>query len=95
MPPLPPQEEVKLTNVVNEQQNYAYPVAITATATVEPEVPAPPPVQAAPEVVRLPTVNRYAGKSREEVAAIKIQTAFRGYLVFTIQKIYILVFDIF
>ncbi|PRQ43478.1 putative IQ motif, EF-hand binding protein [Rosa chinensis] len=79
-PPLPPQEEVKLTNVVNEQQNYAYPVAITATATVEPEVPAPPPVQAAPEVVRLPTVNRYAGKSREEAAAIKIQTAFRGYL---------------
>lgn len=87
MPPLPPQEEVKLTNVVNEQQNHAYPVAITATATVEPEVPTPPPAQAAPEVVRLPTVTRYAGKSREEVAAIKIQTAFRGYLVSTLHKI--------
>lgn len=84
MPPLSPQEEVKLTNVVNEQQNHASPVAATTTITTEPEVPSPPPAQAAPEVVRFPTVTRYAGKSREEVAAITIQTAFRGYLVFTI-----------
>ncbi|KAF5750382.1 protein IQ-DOMAIN 1-like [Tripterygium wilfordii] len=35
---------------------------------------------AAAEVVQVNAVPRFAGKSREEVAAIKIQTAFRGYL---------------
>lgn len=37
--------------------------------------------QAAAEVVRLTAAGRYPGKSKEEIAAIKIQTAFRGYLV--------------
>ncbi|KNA15978.1 hypothetical protein SOVF_093320 [Spinacia oleracea] len=59
-----------------------------------PSVPSPPPLpppaaaaeaavaaaQAAAEVVRLTTVPRFVGKSKEEIAAIKIQTAFRGYL---------------
>ncbi|KAM1648193.1 hypothetical protein ACFX1Q_010240 [Malus domestica] len=84
LPPLPPREEVKLTNAENEQNNDAYsvPVATTVstTAVAEPVVSLAPPTQAAVEVVRLPTITQYAGKSREEVAAIKIQTAFRGYL---------------
>lgn len=37
--------------------------------------------QAAAEVVRLRAAVHYSGKSKEEVAATKIQTAFRGYLV--------------
>lgn len=37
---------------------------------------------AAAEVVRLSSLSRYPGKSKEEIAAIKIQTAFRGYLVY-------------
>lgn len=31
--------------------------------------------------VRIVTNTRFAGKSKEEAAAIRIQTAFRGYLV--------------
>ena len=38
-------------------------------------------IHAAAEVVRLTTVNQFSGKSQEEVAAIRVQTAFRGYLV--------------
>ncbi|XP_071737510.1 protein IQ-DOMAIN 2-like [Rutidosis leptorrhynchoides] len=34
----------------------------------------------AAESVRLAELNRYSGKSKEEVAAIRIQTAFLGYL---------------
>ena len=89
---------MKLANAENEQNNDAYsvPVATTVstTAVAEPVVSLAPPTQAAVEVVRLPTITQYAGKSREEVAAIKIQTAFRGYLVLLIE-LYVLVFDIF
>lgn len=77
LPPLPPQEEVKLTNVEVEQHNHEHPVVVAATAAAEPEVIAP---QAVPEVVQPPRVSRFVGKSGEEAAAIKIQTAFRGYL---------------
>ena len=77
LPPLPPQEEVKLTNV-EVQPNHEHPVVVAATAAAEPEVIAP---QAVPEVVQPPRVSRFVGKSGEEAAAIKIQTAFRGYLV--------------
>ncbi|KAM1576036.1 hypothetical protein PS2_032268 [Malus domestica] len=84
LPPLPPREEVKLTNVENEHNNDAYSVPVTTTVTptavAEAAVSVAPPTQAVVEVVRLPTTTQYAGKSREEVAAIKIQTAFRGYL---------------
>ncbi|KAI5325433.1 PREDICTED: IQ-DOMAIN 1 [Prunus dulcis] len=81
LPPLPQPEEVKLTNVENEQNNDAYSVAVTTTTAVaEPAVYVAPATQVVAQVVRLPTNTQYAGKSREEVAAIKIQTAFRGYL---------------
>ena len=86
VPPLPQQEEVNLNNVENEQSEHAYSVAVATAVAAEAAgaaVAAAPvaAAHAAAEVVQLPTVNRFAGKSKEEVAAIKIQTAFRGYLV--------------
>ncbi|KAL5985780.1 hypothetical protein ACLOJK_027767 [Asimina triloba] len=74
-PPVP--AEVKLNEAEQEQNKHAYSVAIATAAAAEAAVAA---AQAAAEVVRLTTVTRYSGKSRDEVAAIKIQTAFRGYL---------------
>ncbi|KAL8159839.1 hypothetical protein V2J09_001376, partial [Rumex salicifolius] len=77
----PPQHivETKLPEVVerDEENKHAYSVALATAAAAEAAVAA---AQAAAEVVRLATVPRYAGKSKEEIAAIKIQTAFRGYL---------------
>ncbi|KAK4424111.1 protein IQ-DOMAIN 1 [Sesamum alatum] len=79
--PLPPVEEVKSTEVEaeveDEQTKHAYSVAVATAAAAEAAVAA---AQAAAEVVRLTTVTRFEGKSKEEVAAIRIQTAFRGYL---------------
>ncbi|KAG2690244.1 hypothetical protein I3760_09G178600 [Carya illinoinensis] len=73
MPALPQQEEVKLANGENEQSEQAYSVAVASAAAAEAAV-------AAADVVRLTAVTRFPGKSREEVAAIRIQTAFRGYM---------------
>lgn len=97
LPPLPQPEEVKLTNGDIEQKSDAYPVAVTTTAVAEASVSVAPPTQAAAEVVRLPTISQYAGKSRDEVAAIKIQTAFRGYLVLVYENLCLrlLIFDSF
>jgi len=39
--------------------------------------------QAAAEVVRLTSMPHYTGRTKEEIAAIKVQTAFRGYMVLT------------
>lgn len=78
-PPSPPQpEEVKLTEVENEQNMHAYSVDPATAADSEAAVSA---AHAAAEVVRLTTITRFAGKSKEEVAAIRIQTASRGYMV--------------
>ncbi|KAJ4971223.1 hypothetical protein NE237_004322 [Protea cynaroides] len=77
-PPSPPRpQEVKLTEEENEQNKHAYSVALASAVAAEAAVAA---AQAAAEVVRLTTAVRFSGKSKEEVAAIKIQTAFRGYL---------------
>ncbi|XP_007009748.2 PREDICTED: protein IQ-DOMAIN 1 [Theobroma cacao] len=77
-PPLPPPtEDVKLAEAENEQSKHAYSVALATAMAAEAAVAA---AQAAAEVVRLTSVPRYPGKSKEEIAAIKIQTAFRGYL---------------
>lgn len=73
-----PIEEVKLADAENEQSKHAYSVAIATAVAAEAAVAA---AQAAAEVVRLTTIPRYSGKSKEEIAAIKIQTAFRGYMV--------------
>ncbi|XP_057471866.1 protein IQ-DOMAIN 2 [Actinidia eriantha] len=86
--PLPLLEEgetVESTQVENEQTKHAYsgavgsPVAADAADAADPEVFRVT-AQADPEVVRVTDVNRFSGKSEEEVAALKIQTAFRGYL---------------
>uniref|UniRef100_A0A1D1YH70 Protein IQ-DOMAIN 1 n=1 Tax=Anthurium amnicola TaxID=1678845 RepID=A0A1D1YH70_9ARAE len=74
-PPPNPAEEVKLTEA---ESNHAYSVALATAAAAEAAVVA---AQAAAEVVRLTAgATKFLGKSREEIAAIKIQTAFRGYL---------------
>lgn len=82
-PPPQPEEEVKIFEAeAEEQTKQTYPVAV-ATGAADAVVPAAP-AQATVEVVRhqLNTGGaRFAGKSEEEVSAIKIQTAFRVYLV--------------
>ncbi|KAG8364365.1 hypothetical protein BUALT_Bualt19G0121200 [Buddleja alternifolia] len=67
--PLPPLEEVKLTEVENEETSNAYSDAVATAA-----------VPTVPEVVPVTKVTKFPGKSVEEAAAIRIQTAFRGYL---------------
>ena len=76
--PSPPVQDAKLAEIENEQSKHAYSVALATAAAAEAAVAA---AQAAAEVVRLTTVPRYYGLSKEEIAAIKIQTAFRGYMV--------------
>lgn len=75
--PLPPVEELKLAEEEKEQATHSNSVAIATAAAAEASAPI---AQTASEVVRS-TPAHFAGKSREEYAAIKIQTAFRGYLV--------------
>ncbi|KAM7253688.1 hypothetical protein ACFE04_021842 [Oxalis oulophora] len=73
-PPAPPPEleEVAITAVEDEQNDNENSAAIaSAAAAVEVEREATP----------IASASRFAGKSKEEVAAIRIQTAFRGYLV--------------
>ncbi|GMG99377.1 hypothetical protein Nepgr_001217 [Nepenthes gracilis] len=75
--PLQPIDDRKFAEGENEQNKHAYSVALATAAAAEAAVAA---AQAAAEVVRLTTISRYSDKSEEEIAAIKIQTAFRGYL---------------
>lgn len=77
VPSLPPRKDVKPIEAENEQSKQAFSLVL-ATA-----VAAGAAVAAAAEVARLTNVSRYPGKTREEIAAIKIQTVFRGYLVWT------------
>lgn len=74
---IPPPEEVKPIEVEDEQAKHAYTVAVAAAAAAEAAATV---AQAAAESVRLTELTRYSGKSKEEVAAIRIQTAFRGHL---------------
>lgn len=73
---------MKLTDAETETNNHDDSVEVVTNEAVETVVA---PTQTATEVVQPTTVAhphpQFAGKSREEVAAIKIQTAFRGYLV--------------
>ncbi|KAG9138944.1 hypothetical protein Leryth_007555 [Lithospermum erythrorhizon] len=75
--PHSPVPEEKLTEMENEQTKHAYSVAVATAAAAEAAVAA---AHAAAEIVRLTAAPQYTGKSKEEVAAIKIQTAFRSYL---------------
>ncbi|KAH7840269.1 hypothetical protein Vadar_014887 [Vaccinium darrowii] len=76
-PPTSPTQEVKIAEAENEQNKQVYSVALATAVAAEVAVAA---AQAAVEVVRLTAAVHYSGKSKEEVAAIKIQTAFRGYM---------------
>lgn len=62
----------------NDQSKHAYSVALASAVAAEAAAVA---AQAAVEVVRLTKSARFSGRSKEEAAAIKIQTAFRGYMV--------------
>ncbi|KAI0519899.1 hypothetical protein KFK09_007360 [Dendrobium nobile] len=68
--PVPDLEEQKIPEPELEQSNNIYSVAIPSVAAA----------QATTQVVQLNTSSNFTDKSREEWAAIKIQTAFRGYL---------------
>ncbi|KAJ6823209.1 protein IQ-DOMAIN 1-like [Iris pallida] len=69
-PPSNPQpEEVRVVVAEDEQSKDSCSVAAPAETS-----------RAAAEVVRITARPRFAGKSEEEIAVIKIQTAFRGYL---------------
>ncbi|KAL1532802.1 protein IQ-DOMAIN 1-like isoform X2 [Salvia divinorum] len=72
-----PVEEAKLMEAENEQSRHAYSVALATAAAAEAAVAA---AHAAAEVVRLTSAARGSGKTRDEIAAIKIQAAFRGRL---------------
>ncbi|CAN0926823.1 Protein IQ-DOMAIN 2 [Linum grandiflorum] len=70
-PSLPPQpEEVTVLETTNESNTNGYTSPVPAVEAPEPVV----------EVVRAAKPYKFAGKSGEEAAAIRIQTAFRGYL---------------
>ncbi|GJS25294.1 IQ-DOMAIN 1-like protein [Tanacetum coccineum] len=56
---------------------HAYSVAVATAAAAEAAAVA---AQVAAESVRLAELTRYSRKSKEETAAIRIQTALRGYL---------------
>lgn len=73
-----PEEDVELAEAEDAQSKHVYSVALATAMAAEAAVAA---AQAAAEVVRLTALPRFPGKSLEEVAAIKIQTAFRGHLV--------------
>ncbi|XP_019198512.1 PREDICTED: protein IQ-DOMAIN 1-like [Ipomoea nil] len=74
---MPPNQQEKLMEAESEQNKHAYSVAIATAVAAEAAVAA---AQAAAEVVRLTAAAHSSGKSKEEIAAIRIQTAFRGYL---------------
>ncbi|CAN0881332.1 Protein IQ-DOMAIN 2 [Linum grandiflorum] len=74
-PPVPSQPEiVKVVEETINDDHHAYALPIAA------EVSEPVVHQPSVEVVRVAKSNKYAGKSKEEAAALRIQTIFRGYL---------------
>lgn len=75
---VPPLEEEKSTEVENEQTKLSYSVPVATSVAL---------AEAAVEVAPVTTVSRFTGKSKEEVAAIRIQTVFRGFLV-SLKKMY-------
>ncbi|URE18273.1 IQ [Musa troglodytarum] len=75
-PPETHPEEDEVVEVETEQSNPAHPVALVTPAATEPVAT----VEAATEVIQLAATSKFPGKTREEIAAIEIQTAFRAYM---------------
>nr|QWJ73397.1 IQ domain 1 [Isatis tinctoria] len=73
----PPQFEVRVDKVSYEQKKNVCP-SDSVTATEKDVLVDSPP--SSPESVRPATPDRFAGKSKEEAAAISIQSTFRGHL---------------
>ncbi|KAG6519673.1 hypothetical protein ZIOFF_023171 [Zingiber officinale] len=72
-----PIAEAKLIENGDEQNKHAYSVALASAVAAEAAAVA---AQAAAEVVRLTTsATRQTGESSEFIAAVKIQSAYRGY----------------
>ncbi|KAK7378617.1 hypothetical protein VNO80_04063 [Phaseolus coccineus] len=77
-PPVPLPEEIKLTDIENEiSHDHDHVVEVVTGAEAEDPVP---PVQIETVRVEAARIPRFSGKPNDAVAAIKIQTAFRGYL---------------
>lgn len=76
--PVIPSESVKLKEEEDEQKKHAQSIAIATAKAAEAAAAA---AQAAAEVVRLTSAAPFPGKLKEEAAALRIQTAFRRYLV--------------
>lgn len=74
----PPPEEIKITDIETENSHDHDHVVEVATA-MDAEEPVPS-VHIEPVRVEPAPIARFAGKPKDEVAAIKIQTAFRGHL---------------
>lgn len=79
-------EPEKLSVSDKDQTKHAYNVALTTAKAAEAAVFA---AQAAAEVICLTAAPPAsapvsAGKSKEEIAALKIQTVFRGYMVYSL-----------
>lgn len=74
--PLPPLQNMRMMELEAEQTKYT---AVDTAAPTEAEMAA---TEATPEVVPPTAATQFDEKQQEEVAAIKIQTAFRGYLVY-------------
>ncbi|KAL8540180.1 hypothetical protein ACS0TY_001673 [Phlomoides rotata] len=64
-------EDVKMKEVEIEQISDAYSVPFASTSAAP---------EAASKEIQVTTETQFMGKSKEEIAAIKIQTTFRGYL---------------
>ncbi|KAM7526243.1 hypothetical protein LguiA_016145 [Lonicera macranthoides] len=79
--PLPPPQEVKLTEEENEQTKHTYSAGVDAdvAAEVAQQFPAAS-QQYTADIIQPTTVTQFTDKYKEELAARKIQTAFRGYL---------------
>lgn len=72
-------QESKLIEKGDEQRKHADSAALASAPDAEAAVIA---AQAAAEVAHLATsATRHTVESREEIAAVKIQTAYRGYQV--------------
>lgn len=84
-PLLPPNQEVEEVKLTDERDEETKDVPVVVNVAAESVA------QAVPEVVTISTVSRFSGKSKEEIAVIRIQTAFRGYQVHTLLKIFLFV----